>query len=278
MASVESEFIGGDAESVLLTRFLKYPVNPSIVTSFTKPMAEAMDFFSTNPHLIPSSFWQWRRARILENFIPLPDELRRAAIRGFAVGRILGVMTAQPEEQNLISSTRGVFKFPRHLLTKTDQNNILPALLESMILVFADAPTKGRSAFDAYGELVAYGSGGGIVDGYEVSGEFARILSGGGHESIQVVDEGRAQALSNDPDGRAANALKYLRANLDDFTKIESRGIHPNSWRDQVGKIDPPDTLRLELLNDLKLGYSQVHDAVLRFNDQGELGTRGGVS
>jgi hypothetical protein len=278
MGSVEAEFIGGDAESVLLTRFLKHPVNPSVVTSFTRPMAEAMHFFSTNPHLIPSSFWQWRRARVLENFIPLPDELRRAAIRGFAVGRILGVMTALPEGQNMISSRKGVFNFPRHLLTRTDQNNILPALLESMILVFAEAPIRGKAAFDAYGELVGYGMGGGLVDGFTVTDDFARILSGDDHGSIQLVDEARSKAFLGDPEGRTANALKYLDANLLGFAGLEAREIHPNSWRDQVGKVDPPDTLRIEILQDLISGYSQVREAVVNFDGHDDLGTLGGVS
>jgi hypothetical protein len=278
MASVDSMFTGGDAESVLITRFLEYPVNPSVVTSFTKPLAVAMDSFQTNPKLITSSFWQWRRARVLENFIPLPDELRRAAIRGFAVARILGTITALPDGQNRISSAKGVFDFPRYLLTQTNQNNFLPALLEAMILMFADAPTRGKAAFDAYGELVNYGLSGGRADDFSVVGDFARILGGEDHGSIKIVDEGRAKALLGDADGPKANALKYLEANLLDFANLEATPLSHKSWRNKVGQVDPPDTLRHEILHDLIAQYSKVRDAVARFEPDGVLGTGGGSS
>jgi hypothetical protein len=147
--SVDWAFSSGEAESVLITNFLEYPVHPSVINSFTQPLTTALGRF--DPDLLRSSFWQWRRARILENFIPLPDALRIAAIRGFAVSRILGTMTVEPKGQNQISTSAGIANFPKNLLTETDQNNILPVLLEAMILTFADAPIKGKSAFAAYG-------------------------------------------------------------------------------------------------------------------------------
>ena len=262
-ASVDWAFSSGDAESVLITNFLEYPVNPSVITSFTQPLHKALGEYS--PELLRSSFWLWRRARVLENFIPLPDELRVAAIRGFAMARILGTVTALPLGQNLISTEKGVYKFPRNLLTETDKNNILPCLLEAMVLTFADATVRGKAAFEAYGAMLDYGTGGGMAPGFEIDGIAAQILTTGEYGSVQIVDTARADALRNDPSGRFKNAIAYLDANIKRFDLLDSKAMHPHSWRNSVGAIDPVDTMSRELLPDLRKSYVMVREAIERF-------------
>jgi hypothetical protein len=261
--NVDWAFSSGDAESVLITNFLEYPVNPSVITSFTQPLHKAVGAYT--PELLRSSFWQWRRARVLENFVPLPDELRVAAIRGFAVSRILGAMTALPVGQNKIATDKGVFNFPTNLLTETDKNNILPALLEAMVLVFADAPTRGKAAFNAYGALLDYGTGGGMAAGFEIDGVTAQILKTGEYGNVEIVDAARADSLGNDPQTRIKNAIAYLDANIKRYDAIESRPMHPHSWRNQVGAVDPVDTMTRELLPDLRKGHVMVREALERF-------------
>ena len=270
--NVDWVFSSGEAESVLITNFLKYPVHPSVINSFTQPLAQALG--SVNPDLLMSSFWLWRRARKLENFIPLPDVLRIAAIRGFAVSRILGTMTAEPKGQNQISTSAGILNFPRNLLTETDQSNILPVLLEAMILSFADAPTVGKSAFDAYGALIEYGTGGGMAAGFEIVGDTARILATGDYGSVPILDQMRANALASDTSGRIRNAVKYLDANIARFDHIDALPLNAKSWRNKVGSVDPVDTLTVELLPDLRSAYVQVKEALIRFEQSGatELG------
>ena len=262
-SSVDWAFSSGDAESVLITNFLEYPVNPSVVTSFTQPLHKALAAYS--PELLRSSFWLWRRARVLENFIPLPDELRVAAIRGFAMSRIFGTVTALPLGQNLISTQKGVFKFPRHLLTETDTSNILPCLLEAMVLTFADAATRGKAAFEAYGALLDYGTGGGMAAGFEIDGIAAQILQTGEYGQIEIVDAARADSLRNDPQGRMKSAIAYLDANIKRFDVLDSKPMASNSWRTSVGAVDPVDTLTRELLPDLRKGYVMVREALERF-------------
>jgi hypothetical protein len=274
--NVDWAFSSGDAESVLITNFLEFPVNPSVITSFTQPLHGAIGSFT--PPLLRSSFWQWRRARILENFIPLPDDLRVAAIRGFAMARILGTMTALPAGKNQISTKAGVLNFPPNFLTETDRNNVLPSLLESMVLVFGEAPTRGKAAFEAYGALVEYGSGGGMAAGFEVEGFAAQVLSTGDYDGVAVVDEARANALKNDPNGRIANAIAYLDANIKHFDELDAKPLHPHSWRNQVGAVEPVDTMSRELLTDLRHGYVMVREAIERFNVSLTTGTTGGVS
>jgi hypothetical protein len=207
----------------------------------------------------------------------LPDPLRIAAIRGFAVARILGTVTAEPLGENKISTSAGVSGFPKNLLTETDQSNILPVLLEAMILAFADAPIKGKAAFDAYGALVEYGTGGGMAAGFEIVGDTARILSTGDYGLVQILDQNRANALATDSEGRVKNAIKYLDANIARYDGLDSKPLDTRSWRNQVGSVEPVDTMTRELLGDLRKAYVQVKDALIRFEKNGSSGTGSSV-
>ena len=275
-SGVDWVFSSGEVESVHISSYLRYPVHPSVITSFTQPLASALSKFS--PDLLSRSFWLWRRARILENFIPLPDELRIAAIRGFAVARILGAMTVEVMGENKISTNAGVFAFPKNLLTLTDQDNLLPALLEAMILSFADVPAKGKAAFDAYGALIDHGTCGGIAAEFEITGGAARILSTGDYGNVQILDQMRANALATDPQGRVANAIKYLEANIARYDRLDALPLDPRSWRNEWGSVEPVDTMTRELIGDLRKAYVQVREAVLRFENSSKTGTGGGVS
>jgi hypothetical protein len=268
-AGVDWAFSSGDAESVLITNFLEYPVHPSVVNSFTQPLNKALAKFEAD--LLRSSFWQWRRARILENFIPLPDSLRIAAIRGFAVARALGVVTADPLGENKISTSGKVHAFPKNLLTETDQSNILPVLLEAMILAFADAPTKGKAAFDAYGALIEYGTGGGMAAGFEITGDTARILTTGDYGNIQILDQARSSALAAGSGNRVSEAIKYIDANIARYDVLDAMPLDIRSWRNQVGSVEPVDTMTREMIGDLRKAYVQVKEALKRF-EQGSSG------
>jgi len=261
---VNKFFSSGDEESVLISNFLKYPVHPSVLTSFTEPLNEALEEIK-DPSLLRSAFWQWRRSRILENYIPLPDELRIAAIRGFAIARIIGTATANAGGQNQISSKEGVFDFPRYLLTETDKNNLLPCLLEAMVLTFAACPTRGKGAFDAYAALIEYGTGGGRGAGFEIDGVTAEIFRSGNYSGIQILDQARANALQSDPNGRVSNAISAIDKVIVRYDEIDTRPLDPKSWRNQVGSVDPVDTLSRELITDLRRGYVMVREALEKF-------------
>jgi hypothetical protein len=263
---VEWIFSGGEAESVLISSFLDNPVSPSVVSSFTQPLTQSMSNI-VNESLLRSSFWLWRRARILENFIPLPDQLRLSAIRGFAITRSLGYCTASIDAVNRIVDHEGVHEFPKYLLTATNANNVLPALLESMVLTFADAPVKGKAAFNAYGALINYGMGGGLADEFQLSKVVIDFLNYGvGPEAKHVytpVDAGRAEKVSStDYETRKKKILEYLDAYLHMLQKLEAKPLTKTHWRENTGSVDPTDTLLLELMTDLRRGYTDVRTAV----------------
>ncbi len=253
-------FTSGETESVLISSFLDNPVNPSVVASFTQPMTQSMS--NVPPDKLKASFWLWRRARILENFIPLPDHLRLAAIRGFAIARALGYCTATAKEGNLIVNSDGIHEFPKHLLTVTDANNILPALLEAMILTFAEAPTKGKAAFSAYGALISYGMGGGLVDKYELPTELISFLNDNEYVYDVVDSSRRDKTTANDFLQRKENVLKFLDGYLSNLKRLDAQPQLKTYWRDKSGAVDPTDTLLLELMTDLTRGFTEVRTAV----------------
>lgn len=254
-------FTSTECESVLLSSFLRYPVNPSVITSITEPLSRSIHGF--NRELVQSSFWRWRRARSLQEFVPLPRELRLAAIRGFAVARVLGVMTAEVHDQNVISDRDGEKLFPKWLLTSTDQRNLLPALLETMVLAFADVPAKGLNAFDAYESLIEYGTGEGFNGEFRVGGLLEHFIETGDHDGVRVVDQTRADVVAGaDRFERAAKIIRYLQLNIERFENLGRSGPDPKSWRNSDGTVTPVDTLTYELLPDLMRAYVQVLEAV----------------
>jgi hypothetical protein len=147
-----------------------------------------------------------------------------------------------------------------------------------MVLVFGEAPTRGKAAFEAYGALINYGLGGESTKGFEIEGIAASVLESGDYSGIQILDDARANALKNDPNGRIANAIAYLDANIKHFDELDAKPLHPHSWRNQVGAVEPVDTMSRELLTDLRHGYVMVREAIERFNVSLTTGTTGGVS
>ena len=247
-------------DSITLVSTCKKPVHPSVVQNFTEPLKSARQI-NVGPNF--SHQWQWRRSRTLTEFIPLSSATRLAAIRGFALARLTGAMSLGDQESCQISGTEGVFQFPRLLLTFTGRNNILPALLESMILTYADIDEKGIEAFSAYRTLIEFGWNHSDVEGeYQFPDFVNEIFLTGDYGKIQILDESRSSRFLNDYESRFDAAKDYLRVNLDRFEKLGSEAPSLRGWRNSIGNVDPDDTLTIELLPDLREAFSQVLDQI----------------
>jgi hypothetical protein len=135
-----------------------------------------------------------------------------------------------------------------------------------MILSFADAPTKGQSAFNAYGALIGFGMGGGTSD-YSVEGLFHDVLTDGAYGEVEILDQKRADSLlsKSSPIERADAAIAYLNKNLEHIDKIDSLPLDPKSFRNDVGSVTPTDTLSRELAGDIRKAYVQVREALKEF-------------
>ena len=256
-------FVDRDAESVLISSFVEYPVHPMTVTSVCQPLGTVVGKLSSNPAQIRSAFWLWRRTKTLEDFVPLHDESRRAMIRGFAVARMMGYITADPAHPVKISTATGTVDFPFPLLTHVSQNNILPALLEAFPLTLAAAPTRQVAAFDAYKRLHQLGVRQGAT--FSLPEEVTKFVSDG-VRSCQPVDQLAAERVGGaTSEDRKAAMITYLEANLARYRQIAAEPLTGQECRDQYGAVHPEDTLSHELIDDLTAGFEDVKSAIAAF-------------
>ena len=262
-------FVDRDAESVLISSFIHYPVHPMVVTSICQPLGTAVDRLRANPTAMRSAFWLWRRTKTLEDFVPLHDDSRRAMIRGFAIARMMGYITADPGRPVEISSEKGPLRFPFPLLTYVSQNNILPALLEAFPLTLAEAPTRQVSAFDAFKRLHDLGVRQGST--YSLPAEISDFMLTG-RPKCQPLDPLRAERCTphvpDSEDGtevRRAAMVKYIDDNLARYRRIASEEFTGQECRDQYGAVQPEDTLSHEIISDLLSSFEEVKAALAAF-------------
>ena len=246
--------------SVCFNSFLKYAVNLTTLKRFCESQANFMGRVRTVVESV--SAFNWRRTRKLSEFVPLPPELRHAAIRGFAICRMLGYITINMDEAVKISGVDREYTFPSRLLTPSEPKNLLPALLESMPLCFADIPRMGQEAFGAYRELISMGldatpHGTGYVN------ECLRFLDSG--ERLRVpVDFERAEQMNADTfEERRQKMSKYLEMNLIRYQDLDmsfNAMLNPES-------LPPADKLTIELLDELVAEYSHVLETIQESRD-----------
>jgi hypothetical protein len=160
----EREIAGlfGEAKTsrVEIASLLTAPYQPVVFTSLMQPIASE---WAGKRDSDPTGFWQWRRTRPLEQFIPAAPEVRRHMVRGWFVGRILNLLRivdpiARPAE--IFVPTYGFVPFPHPLLGApvTDGRDLLPALLESLAIAMVEVSSRGmRDAMRPYHRLIALG-------------------------------------------------------------------------------------------------------------------------
>lgn len=257
----DSHFTDSDRESVLLSSFLEYPVHPMIVTSFTQPLGDTLTAIGNDNARLRGAFWLWRRTKVLEDFVPIPDETRLSIIRGFAVARMLGYITADPTRPVSLTSTRGPLRFPFPLLTEVTPDNILPALLESFALCFGSVAVEHQRAFDAYDRLFRLGEGTGHL--YTLHEEAETFLREGvlPFTAEDPVRHERARGATEEE--RSQKLREYIETNIRRYEQLEERQFTGQEWRDKVGAVSPPDTMTIELIEDLKSAYHEVLNALI---------------
>jgi hypothetical protein len=243
---------------------LRNPLNPSVFKSFTDTQAALV-----NSRMDTAVMWSYvgkfRRTRRLKEYIPLPTELRHAAIRGFAVGRILGYITIDTNEAIKISGMDRGCTFPRRLLTPSGPKNLLPALLESMSLCFADVPIHGQEAFGAYRELISLGVGSdGSPNSFEFDNECLKYITTGSRLRVPV-DTKRVEMMSAEtPSERQYKMVAYLNDNISRYEEV----LASVEAASDFNSFSADDKLTIELIEDLLPSYQMVIDSVRRYVDE----------
>jgi hypothetical protein len=161
-------------ESVLILSYLVQPVQPAAVKSLYGPIGQQWQtMLGREPEDRPAyiqSLALYRRGRLLTESIPLPSRSIDMIIRGFYLGRLLGVVTNPEQDQPMHVWSRhlgqpksSTLPWPllRHgvqssLHRKSHRNELLPAILEhfglATLLVSRDA-----SMLDGYQDLYSIG-------------------------------------------------------------------------------------------------------------------------
>lgn len=256
-------YSGGESNksSFEFTSFLRNPLNPSVFKRFTdSQFALVRSRVGTSAEL--SFVHKWRRTRKLNEYVPLPNELRQAAIRGFAVGRILGYITSDTNAAIKISGIDREYEFPRRLLTPSGPKNLLPALLESMSLCFSDVPRLGQEAFAAYRELISLGMGkDGRARSFEFDNDCLEFIKSGKRQRIPVDIERPEFLSAKNPEERQEVMVKLLRSRIASYAEIDDSFAGLTS----TDRIPAAEKLTLEILDDLISNYQIVLTSIESF-------------
>ncbi len=142
----------GDEQRVEIITTLSAPVEPVTLQSVMEPIAKQWVKSRAN-NVSREQFWRWRRARALPEFIPVSPEVLAAMVRGWFLGRILGEITydkagvsTQPVQiWDPVFENHVQFPFPYLGGQPTSEQDLLPAVLESMPISMLDAQTQGNT-------------------------------------------------------------------------------------------------------------------------------------
>ena len=244
-----------DTTSVLITQYLGSPVHPMVVRSITAPITEALAA-NTDPSERSSSFWLWRRARRLDGFIPLPRAVLKSIVRGFAVARLCGYVTADIGQQMRISAAPTEVEFPWPMLSGLrNTNDVLAALLESFSLTFGMVGGSGFQVYEGFKRLWDLGEP--TAQGL-IHSDLEKVLEVG-TPPYPTVGAEAPKAHGTTPQERGDAARAYLEANeawfLEQQTKRgEGRFFH----KGHDGRADP-GVPTMELADLFCKCYSELH-------------------
>lgn len=151
-------------EAVEIITYLEAQASPFVFSSVTESIARVWN--TADSAESRSTFWTNRRARPIEEFVPLSHLRQRAFVRGWLISSILGSLTIDVEAPwssgpITVWTPDGDVAFPDNLLAGDPYKSItaLPAVLESAAIAFLEFAAGDTRVLDAYRALVDTGTG-----------------------------------------------------------------------------------------------------------------------
>ena len=259
----------GDPASILITSSLAMPVHPMIIKSLTDPIADAVSSYRGDQAQLQSGFWLGRRARNLKHFVPVPSEVLESMIRGFAVARLCGYVSVSLDGPIQISGwpdegdEQQIVRFPWPLLSwAKDDSDVLPRLLESFVLCYAEVGARQLDAFEAYRRLYELGNRGSLR-GY--LSDVDSILKGG-NPPCKTVDIPTALGGSDDGDRRLM-AVGYLEAIIEWLRSLEGKPLNGREVAKRNG-FAGDEVAMAELLPLARICYEDVLKDILHLGGE----------
>lgn len=213
-------------ESVLIVSQLQGPVHPSTIRSVTQEVTRAWNGVRGSVQGI-STFWQYRRARTLPEFVPVAPQVLDHMIQGWFVGRMLGAIPDPTRSDGFTIASLDEFDkvvetpFPWPLLrngtwgdefaNSTHRLEWLPAILEHLGLAYALLPTNS-GILDPYERMFDLGLRRGVVLDWILTGRF----------EAQIADP---QVHGATPEERRASVVEGIRRSQDTYAAHMSRQL-----------------------------------------------------
>jgi hypothetical protein len=267
-----------------------YPV--LVIQSILQPIAQAWNAAKLSP-VNRGEFWNKRRARRLQEFIPAPQEHIRCMVRGWFSGVVMGLVSSDLDEWTVASrfatQPASPQALPRTLLSDSfeDGDNVA-RMLESLGLAYVEVGVLnnlgplggfvnlldlGRAGNGLGSGLNSYGSAADFLDQWVRTGSFAtavpathRVLNSISGINVDGVHEGstpeeRREALVNEfvacKSFYAERYRQYLIA-LDESVNVLSA---PPLWVSMYSMIDTSLDQLINAVNRIDIGTVRQDNA-----------------
>jgi len=278
-ANMNLYFQSEEKESAVVSSFLSRYIHPSFVKTFTQPLATQLNTVSKTPTAL-RDWAKFKRARTIDEFIPVPPIVRLAFVRGFVVGRLLGQVALHKDRAIQISHGGEVYDFPHPLLSPILRNtDVLPALLESFCLEFRNVPRNGTEAFSAYAAL--YYKAVPVTDNdspnaFTVGGDLKLFIETGEVRDKSIDESTFSSRQAPTATERQAKLIENLEAMIAFYVNLKAKGFSGQEMRTSDGNNETTtktssepgtsavyeDLLSLEIIHDLIGQYRIVLNAI----------------
>lgn len=252
---IEKKYLVTDAsiENIQIMSVLEGAHHPFLFKSLLDPISQRWAQVKGSPNL-RGLFWSKRRARVLGEFIPAPQEHIIAFIRGWFTGRLLGLIEVPRNRQDGDNETfkiaqpwsleKGVASFPNPLLTTPagHAGDELFAVLESLSLAFVAVGERNDltplrayivlrdmgSMLDGGERILAYDSANPLIKSWILNGEITAEFEGKS-KTESVLRAGlvckmneklvAVSSSDNDPETRKQALLDLLNEVISSYSK-----------------------------------------------------------
>lgn len=266
-AGGEITYTDQDRESITVSCFFEKPMFPGVISSMFDAIAQhAVELGGRASDL--RGWLDFKRGRTLDEFIPLPQDVTRALIRGFVVGRLTGLikLPTVPSGPVVIAGDGGQLQFPQP--SYADLNHHLTSLLLSFVLCFLEVSRSGSKAFAAYAQMFKLGvvseDGDIAPNRFQVSGELAGFIDDG-KTQLAAIDTPKSQGLTRED--RINSAIAHVESVVKSLRELEAKPFDGSetvnrlvSWTD--------DTVPVREIADLLIDeYERVGRSLNEYRD-----------